>query len=260
MKNFLLLSLVCLSMSSYSQNIEIIEKELVNQFNVINYWSMNPQKDSLGDSLLKANDDFENLLLKLTSLHTETITYPLRELQECGLTINTSADHRFRIYSWNTSTGGTMSFYRNVFQYKGVNKIQSKAIKNYREDDDDGDCFYYAINQISSGRQKYYLAQSIAKGSSIDFYHSIKVFSIINSQLNDKAKIIKTASGMTNELGYEVDLRYANIPDNDFKMDIMNISYDNLKNIIYLPLINGDGRITKRKIAYQFNGHIFIKL
>ncbi len=37
-------------------------------------------------------------------------------------------------------------------------------------------------------------------------YHAINIFSIDKGQLNDKAQLIKTQSGIKNQLSYEVDL------------------------------------------------------
>lgn len=75
--------------------------------------------------------------------------------------------------------------------------------------------------------------------------------------MNDRAKLIKTKSGIKNELGYEVDLtasanRNKDIPD-------FSIKYDKIKKAISIPLILNNGQITTKRIVYKFNGQYFEK-
>ena len=249
---------ICILLSplfSLSQEIKEIETLLIQSFSKINFWSM-PKQDSSGDSLIKANDKFEELLLKYTATNNKTLTYPFKTLRDSGLSILTSKDGKFRIYSWNTFTGGTMQFYRNVFQFKGAKSIHSKTLLNYSQAEDP-DCFYHSLSDLRVGQNSYYITLSLAVGSSAIYYHTAKIFSIKGENLDDKAKLIKTKSGMKNEVGYEIDLHYADISEDLMKM---YPKYETHKQIIILPLVDENGRITDRKINYKFNGSLFQKI
>ena len=201
---------------------------------------------------------FESLLLKYTSSNAQTISYNFKSLVDSGLTIATSEDGRFKIYSWDTWTGGTMHYFRNVFQFKSGTKVFSKSFGQKAEKDEGAGCYYNQINDIVSGNRKFYITQSRAVLSSGLSYHNIKIFSIDNSKLNDTAKLIKTNTGIKNQLGYEVDLtassnRGGEIPD-------FYIEYDKKNKIISIPVILDDSKVTAKKIRYQFKEKYFEKL
>ncbi len=255
MKYLITICILLFPLFSLSQEIKEIESSLIQSFSKINFWSM-PNQDPSGDSLIKANDKFEELLLKYTSTKNETLTYPFKTLSDTGLSILTSKDGKFRIYSWNTYTGGTMRFYRNVFQFKGMKSIHSKTLLNYSQDEDP-DCIYHSLSDLRVGKNSYYITLSIAVGSTAIYYHTAKIFSIKGESLDDKAKLIKTNSGIKNEVGYEIDMHHADISEDHNKM---YPAYDTHKQIIILPLVDENGRVTDKKINYKFNGSLFQKI
>lgn len=241
----------------FGQNISMIEKQLNDAFQKINYWSSDgrDQKNAY-DSLAAANTKFEKLLVQYTSSHPQTINHGFKSLEKKGLIVTTSEDGKFRIYSWDTWTGGTMHFFRNVFQYETDKKVYSKAAENQGEGDPG--CYYNQINDVISDNKKYYLTQSKAILSSGLSFHKIKVFSFDNGQLNDKAQLIKTQSGIKNQLSYEVDLTASanrNYDGRDYE-----IEYDKKNKIISIPLIQADSKVTTKKIRYQFKGKYFEKI
>ena len=241
---------------SNAQTPSQIENKLYQSFNRINYWSDDGRsQNNSGDSLYVANKNFENLLLKYTSINAQTLAYRFSKLTNEGLKIATSEDGKFRIYSWDTATGGTMRFFRNVYQYKNVNKVFSNVI-DFGEDD--AGAFYYQINDVISQNKKYYLAQKISILSSALSYHAVQIFSIEGNILNQNAKLIKTKSGIQNQLGYEVDFS-ASVNRNNTRENY-GIEYDVKKKIISIPLIQADSKLTDKKIRYQFKGKYFEKL
>lgn len=240
----------------FGQNISTIEKQLHNALQKIDYWSSEgrDQKNSL-DSLAAANIKFEKLLVRYTSSHPETLSHDFKTLEKKGLFIATSDDGKFRIYSWDTWTGGSMHFFKIFYQYKVDQKVYSKAVETQGEGDPG--CYYNQINDVISGNKTYYLTQSKAILSSGMSYHAIKVFSIDNGQLNDKAQLIKTQSGIKNQLGYEVDLTAS--ANRNYEGRDYEIEYDPKNKIISIPLIQSDSKITAKKIRYQFTGKYFEK-
>lgn len=258
MKKTLLIFIFLLTTSFlFGQNMPAIEKHLNTVFQKINYWSSEGQSNEHSyDSLAAANTKFENVLLKYTASTPQSLRYDFKTLKKSGLVVASSEDGKFRIYSWDTETGGTMHFFKNIFQYEGNKKVESKVIATPAEGD--AQSFYYQINDVVSQNKKYYIAQSRAILSSALTYHTIKVFSIDNGQLNDKAILIKTKSGIKNQLGYEVDLSASSNRNNEIKS--YYIEYDPKNKIIRIPLILDNSKVTDKKIRYQFKGKYFEKI
>lgn len=109
-----------------------------------------------------------------------------------------------------------------------------------------------------SGNKTFYVTQSISVLSSALSYHKVKIFSIDDGKLNDKAVLIKTKSGLKNQLGYEVDV--SSQSNRDQEVPDYSIVYDQKNRIIAIPLILSNGKVTSGKIRYQFKGQYFEKL
>lgn len=239
---------------AFAQKLLEIEKQLNTVLQKINI--DNQSNTNYYDSLDVANTKFEKMLLQYTSSNPETLHYDFKTLQKNGLIITTSEDGKFRIYSWDTWTGGTMHYFKNIFQYEGNKKVYSEATES--ETEGDAQSFYHQINDILSQNKKYYLAQNTAILSSGLSYHNIKVFSIDEEKLNHNAKLIKTQSGIKNQLGYEVDLTASSNRDNEITN--YDIEYDSKNKIISIPLILNNSKVTEKKIRYQFKGKYFEKM
>jgi hypothetical protein len=258
-----ILFIICF-LSSNGQSLQQIDKDLSQAFAKIEYWSNpNSREDKIeeDDSLEKANIDFEKMLLKYTASNPKTLSYQFKNLSESGLTILASEDGLFRIYSWDTYTGGTMHFFKNVFHYRSSKgTFSTLPDSNTRGGYQDPGCFYKQINNIVSENKTYYITQSTVIGSSALTYHTVKIFSIEDYGLNDTAKLIKTRTGIRNELGYEMDFSTTS-NRNIIRTDInYSTEYDPAKKIITIPLIEEDGKLTARKIRYRFDGKYFVRM
>src|SRR6202007_3389573 len=91
---------------SFAQSSNNIEKKLSEAFFKIHYFRFYNSSESSSDSLEKANGQFEELLLTETSKKPQTLYSKFKSLKDSGLCISTSADGNFRIYCWDTWTGG----------------------------------------------------------------------------------------------------------------------------------------------------------
>jgi hypothetical protein len=144
-------------LAAFGQDQKAMEKALPGQFKKIGYWAEykgnNPRQY---DSLEIANKHFREVLLKYTSRYPSTISFGFKDLEKEGLTIATSADGMFRVYSWDTWTGGTMHYFDNVYQYKAAGKVYSKAIEDANNEGDPG-YWYSAIYSLANGGKTYYL-------------------------------------------------------------------------------------------------------
>lgn len=257
MRKFILIFFILFKGTIFSQDLNLLEKKLNTLIEKRIFWSDNHTETSY-DSLAKYNKEFETFILNFTSTNPKTLTHSFNKIK-MDLDVISSPDGLFRIYTWNTFGGGTMQFYKNVFQFNIDGKIYSKL--NQKDENDNG-CSYYEINEVDVKNKHYYITNSVSVGSTAVYYYEAKIFSIEDGKLNENAKLIKTKSGIKNTLSYEVDLSSSsnrNRKDGIESSDYIRLIYDKKNKAIEIPLINEDGKITKNKIIYKFKGEYFEK-
>ena len=236
---------------SFSQKADLkkIELDLLNTYNKL--FSFYEEYDS--DSLHKHSEHLRNKTIELLSKNPETLKYPFKMLIDSNaFEIVTSEDSLFRIYSWDTWTGGTMHFYEIIFQFSNKGKVYTKPV-NLEE----GDCgaFYSKIYTLKTGVKTYYPAVSNASFSSKDKVQSIEVFSLESDHLKQE-KLIKTQGGFTSHINVDFDFfTVVNRPERPLEL----IKYDKVKKILYIPVVYEDGKVTDKFIQYKFNGKYFEK-
>jgi hypothetical protein len=249
---------VFLFVSSFGQTQNTVEQKLLGRFERILYWSdfQGDNKNiSVYDSLFHANDQFEKTLLNLTSKDPLTISFDFKKLKDQGLSISTSDDGLFRIYSWDTWTGGTMHFQQNIFQYKSGDKVFSKIIQDSLSEEDHYSVnWYIKIFTIKTSIQTFYLGLYDCTYSTKDAYQGVKVFTIKDTILNDSFKLIRTGSGIKNNLGFYYN--FFSVVDRKERPIIM-ISYDKETKTLKIPVVLEEGKVTNRFIIYKFTGRYF---
>lgn len=230
---------------SQAQHVQSNTSLLKKAFQKIGSYKFDRYGDGSNDSLNAFNDDFERLLLRITSVDPNSISQPFNELKKLGLHIATADDGNFRIYSWDDQTGGTMRYFRSVFQFKSKGQIQSTTINTDKSIDEDGK-FYKEIFQVNAKDKTYYLVYGIFTGSTAIHLHNLKAFSISDGALG-RVRIIKTKTGLKNQLGYEVD--YSDSDNRPSVIDINEtlVQYDPKTQSISFPLIQESGKITEKK-------------
>jgi hypothetical protein len=254
----ILLPLVCWLNQLPAQHPYSIEQELRSYFEKIDYWarfndSAHPDLSKF-DSLEAANQIFRSSLLAHTAAYPSTMNYEFKELEALGLHIRTSPDRQFRIYSWDTYTGGTAHIYDAVMQYKSDNKVYSRSV---HAPDGDFSRWYSNIYQLKTEQHTWYIGLYHAIFSAKDHYQGVKLFTIENSRLNDQPKLFKTRSGLRNELGFSFNFfSVANRPERPVKL----IYYEEDEQKLFLPEVLQDGKVTKKMMIYQFNGDHFIQI
>ena len=241
------------SLGLFAQSPKAIEADLLKSFKKISYWERKRSSDTTtawSDSLEIANDAFGKKLQYYTGKFPATLDMKFSTFSDQPLSINQSTDGQFRIYSWDTLTGGTMHNFENVFQYKVGQKTRS-ILDTTTAEGENNVYSYPAVNQLTANNRTYYIASYYGVYSGKDRGEGIRIFSIENGNLID-AKIIKTGSGMHYKLYYDYDL--FSIPK---KMPDAGIHYDPLAKTITLPVISAGGRLTANKIIYKFTGQYF---
>ncbi|MBS1512310.1 MAG: hypothetical protein JST86_15795 [Bacteroidetes bacterium] len=258
MKKLLLLLPLLLYHCCYAQDEKKIEQELLKPFNQIDYWLTHQElsdKINSYDSIENVNQAFLELLLKYTATEKRTINYSFKKLQKAGLTVATSADSLFRVYSWDTYTGGTMHVFYTVYQYKINGKIFSKT-PGYMEEEGDAGAFCAEIFTIKNTSHTYYLAVSHAILSTKDAAQSVDAFEIGKDSLNDAAKIIKTKTGLHSSLSFEYDFfSVADHPERPVKL----VFFDKTTKTLRIPVVTEEGKVTSKFIRYRFTGKYFEK-
>jgi len=251
--NFLILLTFISPVFSHSQKPDLkqIENELLAASNKL----FSFYQDYNHDSLDKYSDELRTKTIEALAKYPTTLTHPFRTLIDSNaFEIVTSEDGLFRIYSWDTWTGGTMHFYNIIYQFNNNGKV---IIETPEFDEGDGGGFFSEIFSMKTANKTYYLAVENSQYSTKDHSQSIQVFSIENDKLNEDAKLIRTAKGMTNRIGFEYNFfSVVDRPERPLKL----IKYDKGKKIIYIPVVYGDGTVTNKFIQYKFTGNYFEKI
>jgi hypothetical protein len=246
------------SVQTFAQSPREVEADLLKSFKRIDDAFQKANNDTTGDDRLvdkitTTNDTFTKKLLDYTAKSSFTISYPFLSLKKEHLDISTSADGLFRIYSWDTETGGTMHYFQNVFQYKQGERTFSVLdtaketwinLPNYNK------VYTFKVNN-----KTYYLAAYLTISSTKDVGNGIRVFSIENGKLNQDTKVIKTATGMHSQLEYNYNFFYVV----DWKVR-PSVYFDAATKSIYVPFVDGNGKVAHKFIIYKFTGKYFEKV
>ena len=236
---------------AFAQSDATIEADLLKLFKRIDYWSQNKGYNS-DDSLSAANNVFQEKIKYYTGKFPSTLTASFSQLKKARLDIFSSSDKLFRIYSWDTWTGGTMHQFAGVMQYQTGTVVKSILLT---PNDDDG--FYSALYTFKANRKTYYLVVYNAIYSTKDCGAGIQVIAIENGKLNTNVRLIKTTSGLGSKLYYDYD--FFSILDIPFEKR-PTIVFDKKTQTISMPLVNVDGKVTKKFIKYKFTGKYFERL
>jgi len=258
MKKILLAILIFCTSTTFGQDTKKIEKDLLKHLKKINYWAESVDKGgsvSPTDSLDKENDIFQRKLLSYTAKQPATLTYDFKELQKEHLTIASSADKKFRIYSWDTWLGGTMHNFENVYQFQTGNKVSSKSLSEKRQDGEP-ESWFSDIFTLGINSRKIYIGYFHAIYSSSSVYQGIKLFDLTNNRLNDEVRLIKTKTGLKNELGFEFD--FFSVVDRK-ERPVKLIYFDNSTKTIKIPVVTSKRKVTNKFLTYKFTGQFFEK-
>lgn len=263
MKIFVTATIFLLSFSicAFGQSTAQIEKELISAVKEIQkYGTYAGAYD--GEKLTKAQSDFETKLLKYTK-NPATLQYKFAELGKV-MFIATSANGRYRIYSWDLEDGGTMHDFARVYQYQGADgKVYSKTDESTGAEEEDGvGSFVTDIFNLDTKSGTVYIVCSTFIGSTQDHGQSADLYKIDGSRLNDKVKLIKTKSGLTDSLSFGYS--FFSVVDHK-ERPIRLIYFDAKTKTLKIPVVIEDqefrtGRVTNRFISYRFDGTYFVKV
>ncbi len=243
---------------AFSQTPVAIELDLRGHLeNISKYGNYSDSNDQ--DKLYSQNKFLKEKLLRFGK-RLDVLRYSFSKLNE-QMFITTSKDGRFRIYSWDEQTGGTMHDYDSVFQYQGGD---GKVYTWTERSTDDGDvgAFYHQIFQVNSNTGPIYLAVSTFIGSTSLAGQTIEVVRIDGERLDRSAKLIQTAGGLKNSISFGYDFfSVVDRPERPIRLFL----FDDAKRTFRFPIVIEDektpqGRVTDQFITYRFNGTHFVKV
>jgi hypothetical protein len=253
----LILLVLAISIPAIAQTPRAIEKELITH--VIRIGTL--AEDRSTESAVKLDAENDALKAKLVKFgkFPSTLKYPFTDLRK-HLDIATSKDGKFRIFSWDTRTGGTMHFFENVYQFQGGDgKTYSKAAVL---DESDAGGFYSDIFQVPTRSGTVYIGRLTAILSTKDSYEEVALFRIDRTTLDDRVRLFKTKAGLQDHIGFEYN--FFSVVDRK-ERPIKLIQFDEKSNTVKIPIViskKGDeaGVVTKRFIKYKFDGTYFVNV
>jgi len=253
-----------------AQTPQTVEKQMIEQVDIIGKYGTysGSYSDDDGAKNTAANEALTKLLVKYGK-RADILAYTFPRLNK-KIRIVTSRDGRFRIYSWDTETGGTLHDYSSVLQYKGASgRVYTWTTPPSANDVDDGaeqpsgvgsGGYYIELFQIDTSKGPIYLANSFGMYCGVCRNQAIELATIEGDKLDREPKLIKTAEGLTNQIGFEyagdtIPEKYrnglitVNSADRSFTFPI----------VIEIEDANA-GRVTSRTITYRFIGTHFVKV
>ena len=245
---------------NYASDSVKSEKDLIGHLKKLSYWAYYYSNNGIdttispSDSLERENKSFQAGLLDYTSANPETISNSFQDFVKAGLILATSDDGLFRIYSWDTQTGGTMHFYDNIYKYKSGDKVYSITGKRDTIEGGDPRSWYSEIYTLVNNGKKYYLGLENSEYSTKDLSQSIKFFTINNNSLNDTVSLLKTGSKKMNTVG--INYNFFSVEDHP-ERPLKLIVYDEKNKTISVPVVDDKLKVTKKYDVYRFNGEYF---
>lgn len=245
-------------LSGPGQSIKQIETELVKRIKQLGeYSSYGGNYDE--EKLANAQAAFEADLLKFTK-NRSTLDYKFSELDE-HISIATSEDGKFRVYSWDLQDGGTMHRFARVYQYLAADgTVYSRT--DPAEEEGMGRGFVHHIYAMNINGGTVYFVCSTRIASSKLHQQSAVLYKITGGSLKDDVRLIRTSSGLTNTLRFEYD-NFSVIDRDKHSEDLIN--FDRQSGTLRIPVVINDseypdGHVTDTMIEYRFNGTYFVKV
>lgn len=204
------------------------------------------------DSTFLYSEKFSKEFKNFIKSNPATLYYSFRKLIDSNYCqIRTSSDGNFRIYSWDTWTGGSMHEFNEIYQWRGNRNVFTKVATHSKHDPGS---FCSKIFTVSIYGKTNYLAVTNTIYSTKDARQSISVYSIENNKLIDTIKLFKTKTKRLNKIDVMFDFfSVADRPERPLEL----ITYDEKQKLIYIPVVGDKGQVTTRNILYQLKDQYF---
>ena len=253
-----MLVVICLGgQAVYTQTSAKIESEMLGYLGSIQKYASrggNPDMERLDD----ANRKLKAAIVKYGALPA-MLGYGFPRLKD-KMFIATSRDGKFRVYSWDTETGGTMHDFDSVFQYRGGRSVHTHVVAETKESG--AGSFYTQVFQVDTPDGRVYLANSSGIYSTSLAGQALEAYRIDGDKFVSNVKVIRTPSGLKGSVRFSYDFfSVVDHPERPVKL----FFFDETKRSFRFPVVIADkktpqGRVTNRFITYRFNGKYFVRL
>ena len=234
---------------SFAQTVNLAAQE--DKF-VKLYSKVLSSEHSQYDSLEFYSNKFEEGFASFIKNNPGTANYPFKKLIDSFYCfIITSGDGNFRVYSWDTWMGGTMHFYRIIYQWKANGKVFTEIPKF--EDNNPG-FFCSKIFTVNINDKPHYFTVTDGTYSTKDAMQAISCYRIDGNKLTDTIKVFKTKTKKLNDINVFYD--FFSVVDRP-ERPIELITYDDKLKIIYIPVVDDKDQVTKKNILYQLKDRYF---
>jgi hypothetical protein len=208
--------------------------------------------DGEPDSADSYSEQFGKQFIAFIEHNPATLSHPFKVLSENNpIQIRTSGDGNFRMYTWDNVTGGTMRFFRTVYQWKCNGQTFIKALNT--EEDDPGS-FVSEIFTVHVGGSPHYLAVTNGIYSSKESSQSVSVFRIDSCKLNDSVRLFRTRTARLNSIDVYFDFfSVAARPERPLRL----ITYDEKRKVLLIPVADEKGKVSNGNLRYQLKGAWF---
>ncbi|MGZ3766427.1 MAG: hypothetical protein ACXVB0_15605 [Mucilaginibacter sp.] len=249
----ILILFLLISLKSFGQSADSIETDISRSYGrVMGTFFSNTL--SVAQQFPYAYDSFVKKLVNYTSTDPLTITYPFTHLREHHITVLTSEDSLFRVYSWHLDFMSDQVFpCGNVWQYKWKDKIFSAF-------DTLGKPAAYCLQlfTVRNHGTTWYLCVYVNPVSRELKRQSIIALTIKNGQLIDHVKIFKTDKGLTDRMDVDIAVT-AKINRQKWKEESVFSFKPSLLTIESPERIENDDRAIGH-VVYKFTGQYFEKV
>lgn len=212
--------------------------------------------EGLFDSLEVVNTALLTYLKEKSEAAPGLMDIDLKAMDTAGIVVLTSEDNKFRIYCWDTETGGTMRFLNSLIQYRTEVGAKVVVLNDIATTEEPG-AFYREIYTVhATNGNTYYLVTSRGIYSSRDIVEGIQAYTIEKDKLNDSIKLFRTAKQQLNDISYACDF-FSNIDSNTgSQRNLIRLSDD--KQTLFIPIVNAKDEVTDRSLIYKFDGNQFV--
>lgn len=204
------------------------------------------------DSVAYYSNAFSKGLFNYIHANAATLHHEFKALTDSNACkIVSSADGHFRIYSWDTWLGGTMHWYKNIYQFETANGVY--AAEMMKEKNDFG-AYFTEVHMLNANDKTYYLAIGGGSLSTKYAYQFMGVYTIDHDTLRDDVRLIETPEGLNSRILIEYD--FFSVVDRP-ERPVRLIKYDSEAKTIDIPIVSEQDKISNRFIRYIFNGNYF---
>ena len=229
-----------LNLANQEKSLAALYKNLLRSF------------DAGFDSTSYYSQRFANDMKKTVLGNPGSLTYPFKKLIDNSYCyIASSQDGQFRIYSWDSWTGGTMHNFEQFFQYSWQGRVLTQFPKS--QEGDPGN-FCSKIFTVMINSKPYYLAVCNAIYSTKDGSQSLTAYGIDSSGKVENVKLFRSNSGDKSTIDLEFDLlSIQSRPERPLAL----ITFDEKLIQLSLPLVNVKGEVLSENVKYALKNGKF---